>query len=399
MVGKVPSGSAAAAAGLSAGDRDHRGRRAARGHRFLDFAARSAASARTTIVSHRGAPRAARERRTGQRPRRGATKSRTSPSAASASRRRATRSSRRRCVVTRARTGRSARSGRRSPRPGTCRRSRCSSCGACSPATSRLKNVSRPHQHRRLCRHQRARGRDGVPRLPRHDQRQPRRPQSDADPDPRRRPDRLPAGRGGQGQPAVGARAEWSVSRSASRSLVLLMSLAFYNDLATALRLAGPRSIRCIRRSACGLIPARPRRHSRRCPRAWHGRIPCPDTAPAEPGEFTVGDIRVEGLQRISEGTVFNYLPVNIGDQLDPPEVERGAARAVRDRLLPRRRACAATATRCWSRCVERPSIESFEIKGNKDIKTEDLQKSLRNVGLATGKTFDRTCSTTSSST
>ena len=38
----------------------------------------------------------------------------------------------------------------------------------------------------------------------------------------------------------------------------------------------------------------------------------------------------------------------------------------------------------------ERPSIESFEITGNKDIKTEDLQKSLRNVGLATGKTFDR---------
>src|SRR6185369_964995 len=38
----------------------------------------------------------------------------------------------------------------------------------------------------------------------------------------------------------------------------------------------------------------------------------------------------------------------------------------------------------------ERPSIESFEIKGNKDIKTEDLTKSLRNVGLAQGKTFDR---------
>ena len=34
-------------------------------------------------------------------------------------------------------------------------------------------------------------------------------------------------------------------------------------------------------------------------------------------GEFTVGDIRIEGLQRISEGTVFNYLPVNIGDRLD----------------------------------------------------------------------------------
>src|SRR6202011_3657125 len=39
---------------------------------------------------------------------------------------------------------------------------------------------------------------------------------------------------------------------------------------------------------------------------------------------------------------------------------------------------------------VERPSIAKFELKGNKDIKTEDLQKSLRNVGLAQGKTFDR---------
>jgi outer membrane protein insertion porin family len=39
---------------------------------------------------------------------------------------------------------------------------------------------------------------------------------------------------------------------------------------------------------------------------------------------------------------------------------------------------------------VERPSIAKFEIKGNKDIKTEDLTKSLRNVGLATGKIFDR---------
>ena len=38
----------------------------------------------------------------------------------------------------------------------------------------------------------------------------------------------------------------------------------------------------------------------------------------------------------------------------------------------------------------ERPSIESFELKGNKDFKTEELTKSLRNLGLAAGKTFDR---------
>jgi outer membrane protein insertion porin family len=38
----------------------------------------------------------------------------------------------------------------------------------------------------------------------------------------------------------------------------------------------------------------------------------------------------------------------------------------------------------------ERPSIESFTIESNKDIKTEDLTKSLRDVGLSAGKTFNQ---------
>ena len=32
---------------------------------------------------------------------------------------------------------------------------------------------------------------------------------------------------------------------------------------------------------------------------------------------FSVKDIRLEGLQRISAGTVFNYLPVKVGDRID----------------------------------------------------------------------------------
>ncbi len=109
----------------------------------------------------------------------------------------------------------------------------------------------------------------------------------------------------------------------------------------------------------------------------------------AQENTFTVGDIRIEGLQRISEGTVFNYLPVNIGDHLDGARVGE-AMRALyatgffRDVELRRDGNILLVVV------VERPSIAKFEIKGNKDIKTEDLQKSLRNVGLATGKTFDR---------
>jgi outer membrane protein insertion porin family len=108
-----------------------------------------------------------------------------------------------------------------------------------------------------------------------------------------------------------------------------------------------------------------------------------------DPGEFVVGDIKVEGLQRIAEGTVYNYLPVSLGDKMSHQKVEESlralyATGFFRDVELRKDGNTLIVAVR------ERPSIESFELKGNKDIKTEDLQKSLKNVGLATGKTFDR---------
>jgi len=106
-------------------------------------------------------------------------------------------------------------------------------------------------------------------------------------------------------------------------------------------------------------------------------------------GEFVVKDMRVEGLQRISEGTVFNYLPVNIGDTVDGNRIGE-AIRALYgqnlfDNIEMRRDGDSLVVV-----VLERPSIESFEIEGNKDIKTEDLMQSLRGVGLARGRTFDR---------
>jgi len=105
--------------------------------------------------------------------------------------------------------------------------------------------------------------------------------------------------------------------------------------------------------------------------------------------DFTVGDIKIQGLQRITEGTVYNYLPINIGDHLDQRRVDE-ALRALyatgffRDVQMRRDGGTLVIVV------LERPSIESFTITGNKDIKTEDLEKSLRNVGLAKGKTFNQ---------
>ena len=105
--------------------------------------------------------------------------------------------------------------------------------------------------------------------------------------------------------------------------------------------------------------------------------------------DFTVGNIKVEGLQRISPGTVFNYLPINIGDELTPAKIRRAiealyATGFFRDIEMRRRGNTLIVVV------MERPSIESFQVTDNKAIKTKNLMKSLRNVGLAPGKIFNR---------
>ncbi|HEY8521780.1 MAG TPA: outer membrane protein assembly factor BamA [Gammaproteobacteria bacterium] len=104
---------------------------------------------------------------------------------------------------------------------------------------------------------------------------------------------------------------------------------------------------------------------------------------------FVVRDFRVEGAQRISEGTVYNYLPINIGDVVDEQRV-REAIRALfqtgffQDVELRRDRDTLVIAV------LERPSIEEFTFSGNKDIKTENLQEVLTDAGLTRGKIFDQ---------
>ncbi|MCA1799237.1 MAG: outer membrane protein assembly factor BamA [Xanthomonadaceae bacterium] len=111
--------------------------------------------------------------------------------------------------------------------------------------------------------------------------------------------------------------------------------------------------------------------------------------AAQETGRFVVEDIEVVGLQRITEGTLFNYLPVNIGDTLTPDRTAQ-ALRALfttqffHDVELRRDGNTLVVAV------TERPTIASFTVTGNKDIKDDDLRGVLRGVGLAEGRIFDR---------
>jgi outer membrane protein insertion porin family len=105
--------------------------------------------------------------------------------------------------------------------------------------------------------------------------------------------------------------------------------------------------------------------------------------------ELVVRNIRVEGLQRIAEGTVFNYLPVNIGDRIDQARVQE-AIRAVYSTGFFKDVEIRWDDGTLIVVVAERPSIASFSITGNKDIKTEDLQEPLARIGLKQGRIFNQ---------
>ncbi|MGD8590542.1 MAG: outer membrane protein assembly factor BamA, partial [Chromatiales bacterium] len=108
-----------------------------------------------------------------------------------------------------------------------------------------------------------------------------------------------------------------------------------------------------------------------------------------EVAAFVVQDIRIEGLQRISAGTVFNYLPVKVGDEVNTGNsaniirtlFQTGFFKDVRleqdgDVLV----------ITVW----ERPAIATINISGNKDLDTDQLLAGLKDIGLSEGRVFKR---------
>ncbi|MRR50177.1 MAG: outer membrane protein assembly factor BamA [Rhodocyclaceae bacterium] len=104
---------------------------------------------------------------------------------------------------------------------------------------------------------------------------------------------------------------------------------------------------------------------------------------------FVVKDIRVEGIQRTEAGTVFSYLPVRVGETM----TDEKAAQAIK----------ALFATGFFKDVrieiqndvlvvvlEERAAIAAVDFVGLKLFKKEDLLKTLKEVGLAESRIFDR---------
>ncbi|MDA9918747.1 outer membrane protein assembly factor BamA [Porticoccaceae bacterium] len=102
---------------------------------------------------------------------------------------------------------------------------------------------------------------------------------------------------------------------------------------------------------------------------------------------FQVSDIRIEGLQRVSAGTVFAALPISAGDLVDEPAI-RNATRSLfrtgyfSDVVMARENGILVVGL------AERPAVTEINLDGNKAIETDQLLDALRDNGLAEGQIF-----------
>jgi outer membrane protein insertion porin family len=104
---------------------------------------------------------------------------------------------------------------------------------------------------------------------------------------------------------------------------------------------------------------------------------------------FVVRDIRVEGIQRIEAGTVFNYLPVKVGDTMTD-EKAAGAIRALFATGFFRDVRLEAQGNVLIVTLEERPAIASIEFTGMKEFEKDKVKQGLRDVGFQEGRIFDR---------
>lgn len=111
--------------------------------------------------------------------------------------------------------------------------------------------------------------------------------------------------------------------------------------------------------------------------------------AMAQAESFKVEDIRVDGLQRVSAGTVFAAFPINIGERVDTQTLAKASKTLFRTGYFNNIE-LQRDSNILVIKLVELPTITEINIEGNSAIETEQLKEGLKQAGLAEGYVFKR---------
>jgi len=105
--------------------------------------------------------------------------------------------------------------------------------------------------------------------------------------------------------------------------------------------------------------------------------------------KFLIQDIQIVGLQRISLGTTFNYLPVKVGEVIDNAKAGN-IIRALYKTGFFEDIQLSRDNNILKIHIEERPSIAKIDVFGNKELGKEELDEVMKQVGLTEGRIFNR---------
>jgi len=104
---------------------------------------------------------------------------------------------------------------------------------------------------------------------------------------------------------------------------------------------------------------------------------------------FVVKDIRVEGIQRTEAGTIFNYLPVKVGDRFTEAQAQEAIRALFGTGFFDDVRIESEDGVLIVV-VDERPAIAKIEFDGIKEFESDNLKAALKELGLAESRIFDR---------
>jgi outer membrane protein insertion porin family len=104
---------------------------------------------------------------------------------------------------------------------------------------------------------------------------------------------------------------------------------------------------------------------------------------------FVVKDIRVEGLQRTEAGTVFNYLPVQVGDVMSDEKATQ-AIKSLYGTGFFKDVRIEAEGDVLVVTVQERSAIAKIDFSGNKSFPSDKMSEGLKQIGIAEGLIFDK---------